>query len=208
MRPIKCCSLVDIHFIDKYSSPKGHVFYSRHLRYLNQRSLCSFIAISMNAPAIICLLPLRGPSAILRFIISIIIYSIKAFSLWPVAHILKKIIEIVPTLANFNSSATILFKSMCTFSIASLDHGIPNIINFGCIEVFLNFSHLLSSALNTLSAFSRLYMIYIPHKYSSADAFCFTSSTASFFYDLPICLFQHKRLFIFNLILIKGVNYG
>lgn len=67
----------------------------------------------------------RCPSAVVRAIVSIRVFSINRHSFWPISHISKKILELHPTLANANSTAAVILKLGVTRAKAAIAHRIP-----------------------------------------------------------------------------------
>jgi hypothetical protein len=71
------------------------------------------------------LLFLGRPFAIRWFVVSIIIYPIYALLCWTCSHVGKEIFKFLPSLADFDASATVVFI-ICGFWIfTSLAHGYP-----------------------------------------------------------------------------------
>jgi hypothetical protein len=71
-----------------------------------------------------------GPSTILRRIVSIIVLTINSESVRAKSHIGKEIFKFIPSLANFNASATIKFIITSVRIVASAAHIFPQSINF------------------------------------------------------------------------------
>ena len=75
---------------------------------------------------IIYLLLLRGPFAITRLIITIVINSIYRVIFWPVSHIRSKNNKIIPSFANLYSSAAIIIKIFIIFIVTPLSDRKPS----------------------------------------------------------------------------------
>lgn len=89
--------------------------------------------------AIVGLLFARGPSAIRRGVISVIINTINAFAFGRQIHILKKVFKFIPSLTNFNSATSIVLKSFIKGIVTSIKHGTPNFIYF-CFRHSMGFA--------------------------------------------------------------------
>jgi len=70
----------------------------------------------------------RGPLAICRFVIAVIIHSLQSHSGgWRLSHVAQQIsYGTLPVVANFNSTTTISFISVMFRIVATSDHSIPN----------------------------------------------------------------------------------
>lgn len=72
----------------------------------------------------------RGPAAISRFIVAIVVNALKSESFWAVSHIVKKSGEVIaPAVADFNSASAVIAESMIGRSVASAYHSCPYPIN-------------------------------------------------------------------------------
>jgi hypothetical protein len=80
----------------------------------------------VEASPVLCLFTLGRPAAIIREIPQIIVGPIKrVFGVWTTSHIGEKVGVIIPTLADRNASATIVFPVFAGFVLASLMHRVP-----------------------------------------------------------------------------------
>lgn len=78
-----------------------------------------------------------SPAAISGFIIAIIVYSINRFIPRTRAHVCIKILEIMPSFANFYASTSVMLKRCGFRIITTLKHPRPNHINVGsCQSMF------------------------------------------------------------------------
>jgi hypothetical protein len=82
---------------------------------------------SIAAP--IPLLLLAGcPPAVLLAITGVVISSVEGKTRWPFSHILQKVIEPPPAIANSNSTSTVARPRRSSFGCASADHALPRTI--------------------------------------------------------------------------------
>lgn len=72
---------------------------------------------------------LSGPTAIIWFVIAVIVYSIQTFPRWLVSHISQKVSKIFPAVTNLYTPATISMPVFMIWISAALKHGIPATIN-------------------------------------------------------------------------------
>ena len=76
-----------------------------------------------------CLFHACRPSAILRFIVSVVVNSIKCLVLWSRSHICQKIFKgIYPAFANSNPAPAIKRPCWNIWTIATAFHGLPDSI--------------------------------------------------------------------------------
>ncbi len=76
------------------------------------------------------LLRLTGPSTVALFVNSIIINAVKRETSRRIAHVMAKDREIMPLLANGDAAATIIFVRTIFRVFASLNHVLPNLVDF------------------------------------------------------------------------------
>ena len=81
----------------------------------------------------------RGPSAIARFVVAVIIDTINRHAFRHTHHVGNKILDPVPTLANDYSSAPIIFIGRMFWVVAAMNHANPAFIHFGARQVVRNF---------------------------------------------------------------------
>lgn len=90
----------------------------------------SSVAAMLYNPVVPFVPPLlsRGrPSAVLWFVSSVIVDAVKSMSLgWGFAHVLKKITEIKPSVANIDSPTRVFFIADMSRVAAPLDHHLPD----------------------------------------------------------------------------------
>ena len=67
----------------------------------------------------------RVPFAIRRFIISVIFYPFNRHAFWRMAHVLKKVFKLQPSLTDFYSTPPIIFEVGSSLEIASVQHPSP-----------------------------------------------------------------------------------
>lgn len=153
------------------------------------------------------LLNSRGPSAIARFISSIVVYSINGMmSGWTNAHILKELVERQPFFCNCDASPSVSGISSIVRVKASLDHMAPRSIflrmRHSVSGICLNapFTSETSTTLNGFTKLSRYGNVNIP-----AFAFAFPqnplrapssdakSSQSSEFLPSSIFMFWHTH---------------
>jgi hypothetical protein len=92
----------------------------------NQMAFLTLATLIDRCSSIVVLFDLRGPSAILRPVARIVIYSIKRmFQRWARWKIIDKILNILPSLTNCNSSLPIINIRVRTWIVATLHHAKP-----------------------------------------------------------------------------------
>lgn len=89
----------------------------------------SALPASSPLPLIVLLLFLRGPTAVLRRIWTVVVDSLDAPARWPWSHVLIKRREaLTPPLANVNSSTAIVLIAWIFGVVAPLFHQRPRVI--------------------------------------------------------------------------------
>lgn len=77
--------------------------------------------------AVPLLLFARSPFAIIRSIITVVIFALKRPAQGPLAHILGKLLIIIkPFKTNLDATPSVIFKLLSLWSIAATFHGFPN----------------------------------------------------------------------------------
>jgi len=69
------------------------------------------------------------PSAISRFVIAVVVDTIKRVVFRTLAHVGKKVIEFSPTFTNANTATTVMFPSSGFGISAPLQHGVPRSVS-------------------------------------------------------------------------------
>jgi len=105
---------------------------NRLLRATSDRSDLSYLFPSKSsAGRIEPLLKVCRPSAIRWRIISIVVDPLKSEAVWPLSHIRNEVAEIIPAVANFDSSTTIPIPSSLVVIGTSVSHRLPDTISGG-----------------------------------------------------------------------------
>ena len=83
--------------------------------------------MTLTRPTILCLLFRRGPAAIARLVITVIVDSLNGV-LWggPSSHISKKFLKTVPSFANLDPAAAIILICGIIFIFATNTHHYPS----------------------------------------------------------------------------------
>jgi hypothetical protein len=77
------------------------------------------------------LLRFGSPSAVFRFVISIIVQAIQRQSFWHFPHVRKKRGKVFPPITNFNASGSVIFIRRVIWTIAPSVHHRPNAVDLG-----------------------------------------------------------------------------
>ena len=91
-------------------------------------NLCSVAILYASWPAIISLLLWSSPAAILRLIITVLIWiAVNALVFWTFPHVGKEITEVSPTWADRNTAASIVFVGWICRTVAAGLHVLPTV---------------------------------------------------------------------------------
>jgi hypothetical protein len=94
-------------------------------------------------PAVLRLLCWGFPSAILRLVWAVIVYSAERFSRWALAHVGEELCEgVFPSIANGDPAATIRREFVVPRVQASLLHGSPRLVLSGLSHAVLKVSRI------------------------------------------------------------------
>lgn len=74
---------------------------------------------------------LRGPDAIFWAVVAVIVLTFKGKAIWLRGHVVIKVLEAVPALANLNSPAAVSLKRFVCRIIAARHHLRPHVIDLG-----------------------------------------------------------------------------
>lgn len=125
--------------------------------------------------AISLLFFLCSPSTVLFTIMPVIINSIqRMFWRWSIAHILVKILELVPTLTDFNPTPTVKGVSDIILIFATIYHCSPSAIYF-CVRHSVCYVYFLDTINLITAAACRLFATKIATSY---NAFCTAVTSA------------------------------
>lgn len=102
-------------------------------RPLRQPESFTLIGEQVGVIAITCLLGVRCPTAITRFVVTIIVDAVKCGSCWAFTHINKKILKFHPPIAHLNTPSAIPFKAARVYTGAPRNHTLPSFV-FGLAE--------------------------------------------------------------------------
>lgn len=129
-------------FFDRHSFSKSLIecvsMYSKKLRYLREIKFFSINSVNPVYTSIVSLLFSSAPSAIRRFIMSIVVDPINSHALWLSPHIDKKILETIkPTITHNNPAPTIIMVKTIVRVIAPLFNAAPRLIGRACRKAAL-----------------------------------------------------------------------
>jgi len=71
----------------------------------------------------------RSPYAIIRLVVAVIVRALDGHSWRAAPHVFKEVFENTPSLANRNSTRSVIRVCLCIFVFASLMHSAPNIMS-------------------------------------------------------------------------------
>jgi hypothetical protein len=89
---------------------KGRIFNTQFRRPILNWERATVICDVLGTPSISRLLGIRGPAAVTRFIVAIVINAFEASSKWPLAHVPKEKLKSVPPSAYLDASGTVVFE--------------------------------------------------------------------------------------------------
>ena len=72
-----------------------------------------------------------GPLAVLRRVVSIIVNSVKRFSVWLLSHVSNEVLKLLPTFTNSDSTTTVIREGFVSRIAASVMHPAPKNVNSG-----------------------------------------------------------------------------
>ena len=72
-----------------------------------------------------------GPTAIFRFVVSIVVDAVNRLAVWTFSYVSKKCLKVVPSFANLNSSAAVSVIPFVRRVLATLDHLEPTFVDSG-----------------------------------------------------------------------------
>ena len=79
-------------------------------------------------PSVFCLRETCIPLAVGGCVIAVVVDALDGQAFWSWPHIGEEIFKLVPSFANCNTAATIVFEVFKIFVVATLHHGVP-----GCV---------------------------------------------------------------------------
>ena len=72
-----------------------------------------------------------GPTAIFRFVVSIVVDAVNRLAVWTFSYVSKKCFKVVPSFANLNSSAAVSVIPFVRRVLATMDHLEPTLVDSG-----------------------------------------------------------------------------
>jgi hypothetical protein len=115
------------------------------------------------------LLALSRPMHIAGFVIAVVVYAIQTPALGALAHVGEKVLEVEPSIADLDATATIVLVSGDVWVQASVFHRVPNAVLSGIDEAMLPVLKKTTAALGVPGAD----LVALGHKR-------FTATTAAF----------------------------
>ena len=91
----------------------------------------AFAAVLWVGASIVGLFFAGDPSAIVRFVIAVVVDAIERKAGWPFPHISEEVAKIQPSFANRNAAAPVIGVVPMIWVIAPLDHGFPGLVGVG-----------------------------------------------------------------------------
>ena len=140
-RSFNCAFNSPRKFRSTQSTSKGFLGNSSFSGKLDQRVLFSLKHENFICDPIVSLFFFCRPTAIPRFVSLIVFYTIKSvITFWSFSHISKKFAEITPSIADRDSSFSIMLKSWTRWLSTAKDHILPRTISWcsfsiGCMSV-------------------------------------------------------------------------
>jgi len=114
----------------------GWRFNAKHLRKLRQASGDTTHGKNVIVAFISTLLSTRCPSAISRFVISIIVNALKGATFGPLSHVVGKVNKRTPSFTNSYAPTSVILKFYNIRICAASNHSCPNPVQFGSCESF------------------------------------------------------------------------